>query len=167
MAGGLCGTLAAIWAAPLTLDITPECILLEMNSGAIQIGQAAKLTALSVDCIRFYERQKLLPTPTRTERRFRLYTSIDLDRLRFIQQMQGLGFSLREIKQLLDLRSHGVEACSAVRDLLKTKVGDIRTKINHLRQLEDELAKGLRKCNRELRLRKSHEPGTCPVLKSQ
>jgi DNA-binding transcriptional MerR regulator len=140
---------------------------MEMNNGTIQIGHAAKLTALSVDCIRFYERQKLLPAPTRTEGRFRLYTPADLDRLRFIQQMQGLGFSLREIKQLLDLRSHGVEACAAVRDLLKTKVLDIRTKINHLRQLESELAKDLRKCNRELRLRKSHEPCTCPVLKNQ
>ena len=140
---------------------------MEMNNGAIRIGQAAKLTALSVDCIRFYERQKLLPALTRTEGRFRLYTSVDLDRLRFIQQMQGLGFSLREIKQLLDLRAHGVEACAAVRDLLETKVGDIRTKINHLRQLESELVKDLRKCNRELRLRQSHGPCTCPVLKSQ
>lgn len=137
-----------------------------MNNGAIQIGQAAKLTALSVDSIRFYERQELLPAPTRTGGRFRLYTSSDLDRLRFIQQMQALGFSLREIKQLLDLRSHGAKACSAIRDLVKTKLGDIHAKIIHLQELEQELAKDLRKCNRELKLRKSHEPCTCPVLDS-
>jgi DNA-binding transcriptional MerR regulator len=151
----------------LTLDNTPECILVEMNDRAIQIGEAAKLTALSVDSIRFYERLELLPDPTRTQGRFRLYGSADLDRLRFIQQMKGLGFTLREIKQLLDLRSHGAEACSTVRDLLRTKICYIRTKINHLQQLESELAKNLRKCNRELRLRKSHEPCTCPILKSQ
>ncbi|MDP9162033.1 MAG: heavy metal-responsive transcriptional regulator [Acidobacteriota bacterium] len=136
-------------------------------NGTIQIGEAAKRTALSVDSIRFYERQELLPPPTRTEGGFRLYTCADLDRLRFIQQMQGLGFSLRQIKQLLDLRSHGIEACSAVRDLLRAKIGDIRAKINHLEELEIELAKDLRKCNRELSLRKSHKPCTCPILKIQ
>lgn len=151
----------------MTLDLTPECILVVMNNGAIQIGQAAKLTALSVDSIRFYEKQELLPAPIRTEGRFRLYTSADVGRLRFIQQMQGLGFSLREIKQLIDLRSHSVDGCSAVRDLIKTKLGDIRAKIHHLQQLEGELAKDLRKCNQELSLRRSRRPCTCPVLKTQ
>lgn len=138
-----------------------------MNRGAIQIGEASKRTALSVDSIRFYERMELLPPPSRTEGRFRLYTSADLDRLRFIQQMQGLGFSLREIKQLLDLRSHGVEACSSVRDLVKAKLVEVRAKLDQLRALEGELAKDLRKCNRELRLRNSHIPSTCPILRSQ
>lgn len=138
-----------------------------MNRGAIQIGEASKRTALSVDSIRFYERMELLPPPSRTEGHFRLYTSADLDRLRFIQQMQGLGFSLREIKQLLDLRSHGVEACSSVRDLVKAKLVEVRAKLDQLRALEGELAKDLRKCNRELRLRNSHTPSTCPILRSQ
>ena len=138
-----------------------------MSDGTIQIGQAAKLTTLSVDSIRFYERQKLLPAPTRTAGRFRVYTATDLERLRFIQQMQGLGFSLSEIKQLLDLRSNGVEACSAVRDLLKAKIRNIGAKVSHLQKLQAELAKDLRKCNRELRSRKSHSPCTCPVFRSQ
>src|SRR4051812_40268424 len=80
------------------------------RSGALQIGEVARRTALSVDSIRFYERQRLLPAPERSEGRFRLYTSADIERLQFIREIQGLGFTLREIKELLDLRTHGVEA---------------------------------------------------------
>jgi MerR HTH family regulatory protein len=64
---------------------------------AIQIGEAAKRTSLSIDAIRFYERRALLPKPDRTEGRFRLYTEDDLLRLQFIREMQSLGFSLNEI----------------------------------------------------------------------
>ena len=93
----------------------------------MQIGGVAKLTALSVDAIRFYERRALLPKPPRTAGRFRLYTNQDVERLDFIRRMQGLGFSLREIRQLLDLREHHREACHEVRDLLKTKLVNVRS----------------------------------------
>jgi len=131
---------------------------------SVQIGEAAKRTELSIDAIRFYERRSLLPKPERTDGRFRLYTEDDLLRLQFIRTMQGLGFSLREIKQLLDLRSRKVEACSAVRDLVSRKLQDVRAKIEELQKLESELAADLRKCNRELRHRQSHKPCACPVL---
>jgi MerR family transcriptional regulator, mercuric resistance operon regulatory protein len=134
---------------------------------AIQIGEAAKRTALSIDAIRFYERRALLPKPERTEGRFRLYTEDDLLRLQFIREMQGLGFSLNEIKQLLHLRSRKVEACSAVHDLLSTKLKTIRTKIQELQKLESELAADLRKCNRELKHRQNHKPCACPVLEGE
>jgi DNA-binding transcriptional MerR regulator len=134
---------------------------------AIHIGEAAKRTTLSIDAIRFYERRSLLPKPVRTEGRFRLYTEDDLARLGFIRQMQGLGFSLREIKQLLDLRSRKVEACSPVRELLKMKLETIQGKILELQKLETELAADLRKCNQELRRRKSHKPCACPVLEAE
>jgi MerR family transcriptional regulator, mercuric resistance operon regulatory protein len=134
---------------------------------AIQIGEAAKRTALSIDAIRFYERRALLPKPNRTEGRFRLYTEDDLLRLQFIREMQNLGFSLNEVKQLLHLRSRKVEACSAVRDLLSTKLKTIRAKIQELQKLESELAADLRKCNRELKHRQSHKPCACPVLEGE
>lgn len=133
----------------------------------MQIGEAAKRTELTIDAIRFYERRSLLPKPSRTEGRFRLYTDDDLQRLEFIRAMQSLGFSLREIKQLLDLRSRKVEACSAVRDLVKTKLENVRAKIGELTKLESELAADLRKCNRELKHRESHKPCACPVLEGE
>lgn len=88
-------------------------------ASSMQIGEAAKRTALSVDAIRFYEKRSLLPKPPRTAGRFRLYGDDDIARLDFIRQMQGLGFSLSEVRQLLDLRSHPLNACHEVRDLLK------------------------------------------------
>jgi MerR family transcriptional regulator, mercuric resistance operon regulatory protein len=111
----------------------------------IQIGEAAQRTALTVDTIRFYERRALLPAAPRTTGQFRLYTAADVTRLNFIKQMQGLGFSLQQIKQLLDLRDRGRYACEEVKNLLKDKLTEIRSKIRELQKLESELAVDLRK----------------------
>jgi DNA-binding transcriptional MerR regulator len=138
-----------------------------MSSESMQIGEAAKRTSLTVDAIRFYERRALVPKPARTMGRFRLYTADDVARLQFIQQMQDLGFSLREIKQLLDLRGRKVEGCGSVRDLLKEKISAIRAKVQELQKLETELAAELRRCNRELEHRKIHKPCACPVLETE
>ena len=82
----------------------------------------------------------------------------------FVRHAQELGFSLTEVKELLALRQkhHG---CSEVQSILKRKVGDVPQKINSLSRLEAELADALRKCNRELRLRREikHED-CCPPL---
>src|SRR5260370_26268602 len=96
---------------------------------ALQIGDVARLVAVSVDAIRFYERSSLLPPAPRTAGRFRLYAKEDVARLAFIKQMQGLGFSLQEVRQLLDLREHSQESCPEVRDLLHNKLEKVRTKI--------------------------------------
>ncbi|MGA7380026.1 MAG: heavy metal-responsive transcriptional regulator [Terriglobales bacterium] len=138
--------------------------VLEHTTSTMQIGEVAKLTALTVDAIRFYERRALLPKAPRTAGRFRLYTNDDVGRLGFIRQMQGLGFSLSEIKQLLELREHHLDACLEVRDLLKTKLEKVHSKIRELGQLEHELALDLHKCNRELKHRQRRTPRKCPIL---
>jgi DNA-binding transcriptional MerR regulator len=135
-------------------------------ASTMQIGEVAKRTALSVDAIRFYERRALLPKALRSAGRFRLYSGDDVARLAFIREMQGLGFSLGEIRQLLDLREHRLDACHQVRDLLKMKLEKARSKIRDLQRLERELALDLRKCHRELKHRERHAPRTCPVLTS-
>ena len=130
----------------------------------MQIGEVAKLTALTVDAIRFYERRALLPPAPRTAGRFRLYTSGDVARLGFIRQMQGLGFSLGEVRQLLDVRERRLDACHEVKELLKTKLEKVRSKVRELKRLERELALDLHKCNRELKHRQNHAPRHCPIL---
>ncbi len=130
----------------------------------MQIGEVAERTALTVDAIRFYERRKLLPKATRTTGRFRLYTEDAIERLRFIRQMQELGFSLREVGELIQLRERKVDACESVRELLKAKLADVRGKMRELRHLEWELEADLRKCNRELSHRRGHAACPCPVL---
>ena len=137
---------------------------LASSRNAIQIGEAAQQANLSIDTIRFYERKALVPRAPRTMGQFRLYTAQDVARLTFIKQMQGLGFSLGEIKQLLDLRDHGGHACREVRDLLSSKLTEIRTRIRSLQTLERELVLDLQKCNRELKNRRGHGTQRCPIL---
>lgn len=134
------------------------------SRSAIQIGEAAQRAKLSIDTIRFYERKALVPKAPRSGGQFRLYTADDIARLTFIKQMQGLGFSLREIGQLLDLRDRGGHACRDVRDLLSSKLSEIRNKIRNLQDLERELVLDLKKCNRELKNRRGHGAQCCPVL---
>jgi len=102
----------------------------------------------------------------RTTGRFRLYTAEDIERIRFIRRMQALGFSLREIRELGNLRGRSVNACESVRKLLTTKLAGVRMKMRELERLESELAVDLRKCNAELKHRRQHAPGACPVLET-
>lgn len=136
----------------------------QVPSVSMQIGELAKRVSLTVDAIRFYERRRLLPNPSRTAGRFRLYTEDAVERLQFIQQMQSLGFSLKEVGDLLKLRERMVDACESVMKLLETKLAHVRSKLADLRQLESELDADLRKCNSELNHRRRSAPCPCPVL---
>jgi DNA-binding transcriptional MerR regulator len=130
----------------------------------MQIGELAQRTALTVDAIRFYEKRGLLPKPVRSKGRFRLYTDDDTERLRFIRQVLRLGFSLAEVRELVELRARKVAACESVRKLLKGKLSDVRAKVRELEALESELIADLQKCNQELKRRRRHAAAACPVL---
>lgn len=135
-----------------------------MARSGIQIGKVSEQTGLSVDAIRFYEKQRLLEHPPRTEGGFRLFSTEDIERIQFIRRAQQLGFSLPEIRELVILQREDGAACSHVRDLLKAKIETIRNKIVELATLEKQLAKRLRKCERSLRAVADVHKGCCPVL---
>jgi MerR family transcriptional regulator, copper efflux regulator len=126
----------------------------------MQIGVVAKRIGLSVDAIRFYERNALLPRPPRTQGGFRRYGENDVETLAFIRRVQGLGFKLSEIRGLLNLRGSRLQPCAPVRRRLEEKLSDVQRKLAGLRKLEHELRLALRSCNRELRKRPAH----CPIL---
>ena len=130
----------------------------------MQIGELAKRTTLTVDAIRFYEKRQLLPKAIRSTGGFRLYTTSDIEQLHFIRQMHELGFSLREVRELIELRTRKVAACESVRELLKGKLMVVRSKLQELQKLESELTADLRKCNKELKRRQRHAASACPVL---
>jgi len=119
---------------------------------------------MTVDAIRFYEKRGLLPKAQRSTGHFRVYSPRDLERVRFIRQMQALGFSLREIRELVDLRGRKTEAYETGRQLLQEKLTATRARARRLKQLERELLADLKKCNEELRSRRRHKPCPCPVL---
>jgi MerR family mercuric resistance operon transcriptional regulator len=128
----------------------------------IQIGQVARETGLTVDAIRFYEKQRLLKPAPRTEGGFRFFSGQDLQHIQFIRRAQELGFSLSEIRELLVLKGEQVAACTHVRDMLTAK---LRQKIIELRKLESQLATDLKQCERRLHTRgENHD--ACPVLKA-
>ena len=129
----------------------------------MQIGLVARKAALSVDAIRFYERNGLLPRAARTQGGFRQFNGQDLETLAFIRRVQGLGFKLSEIRNLLILRGNRTHACGPVRRRLKAKLEDVRGKLANLKKLEHELQQALHGCDRELR---KHDPH-CPILEDE
>ena len=129
----------------------------------MQIGIVAKKIGLSVDAIRFYERNGLLPRPPRTDGGFRRFGENDVETLAFVRRVQGLGFKLREIRGLLKLRGGRMQPCAPVRRRLQEKLADVERKLDDLHKLEHELRLALRGCDRELRKRGVH----CPILREK
>ena len=126
----------------------------------MQIGLVAKKVGLSVDAIRFYERNALLPIAARTQGGFRRYGEGDVETLAFIRRVQGLGFKLSEIRGLLNLRGSRMQPCAPVRRRLQAKLADVRHKMGNLQKLKRELQLALRSCDKELRKQNAH----CPIL---
>ena len=112
-----------------------------------------------MDAIRFYERNGLLPRPSRTEGGFRRYG--DIETLAFVRRVQGLGFKLSEIRGLLRLRVNRLQPCAPVQRRLQEKLADVQRELSDLHKLEHELRLALRSCNREVRKRNAH----CPILR--
>jgi DNA-binding transcriptional MerR regulator len=129
----------------------------------MHIGKVARETGLTVDAIRFYERQGLLPRAPRSAGGFRLYGDAAVESLRFARRMQSLGFSLGEIRELLSLRLDDAHACEHVRDLLGAKLAAVESKLAELGRLEHELRQARSRCLRALR-RQRPGPHCCPIL---
>jgi len=103
------------------------------------IGDVAKEFGISPKTIRWYESQGLIPEAGRTESGYRVYTSGDIERVRFIRKALAFGFGVKEIKDILDLRSMGEAPCELVLSILDAKLGSVCTQIKALRELEKEL----------------------------
>ncbi len=112
------------------------------------IGEAARLTGLSPDTLRYYERIGLLPPVARDAGGRRRYSEADLARLQFIRRAQHMDFSLAEIARLLALREHPEAARAEARELTRAKLADIEARLAALTALRDELALLLRRCER-------------------
>lgn len=102
----------------------------------LTIGEAARRAGVGVETIRFYERRGLiaqLPKPAGSG--FRIYSLEQVRRLRFIRQAQRLGFSLREIGELLALRADPAADCAAVREQAAAKLRDLWRRIDRLHEI--------------------------------
>ena len=126
----------------------------------LKIGQVAKLAGISVETVRFYERQGLLENPPRKESGYRQYPPEAVLRISFIKKAKEVGFSLKEIKELLSLRLDSTTICADVRSLAEAKICDIEQKIQALQKMKQALADLTAACNGDAPVSK------CPILKS-
>lgn len=102
-------------------------------------GQLARLSGVGVETIRYYERKGLIPEPPRRESGYRQYPEDTLSRLRFIRRAKALGFRLKDIKELLELRVAPGTTCADIRRSAEVKITDVRVKLEMLRQIEQTL----------------------------
>ena len=114
----------------------------------IRIGELAKRTGCSIDAIRYYEREGLLPPAQRSEGNFRLYTGEAVERLQFIRHCRSLDMDLAEIAALLRAQDHPDENCEDVIALLDTHREQVARRIADLERLELYLTE-LRSCCQE------------------
>jgi len=118
------------------------------QSTAIQIGELSRRTGCNVETIRYYERVGLLPRPSRSTGRYRLYDSGDVRRLAFVRRARELGFTLDEVRALLVLSAANTEnTCSEVREVTARHLADVRAKIADLRAMDRVLSDAVRRCD--------------------
>lgn len=112
------------------------------------IGEAARKSGVTVETIRYYERERIVPPPDRSASGRRLYDPAGVARLRFVRRCRDLGLSIADIRTLLVLRNAGGNACSDVQAISQRHLGEIRSRIADLRRLESALEALIAHCGR-------------------
>jgi MerR family mercuric resistance operon transcriptional regulator len=123
------------------------------------IGQVASYSSVTVDTVRIYERQGLIEIPERRSNGYRHYSKKSVSRINFIKWAQALGFSLKEIKELLAISRPSTHACEEVRHRLEFKLNAVERELKKLLRLKGALGSVLQTCNKTLG---EH----CPVLEA-
>jgi DNA-binding transcriptional MerR regulator len=113
----------------------------------VPIGEVARRTKLKIPTVRFYEEIGLLPPPKRTPNGRRVYGEDEISRLSFIQNARQLGFSLDQIRALLDLAAEPNRKCDSALTIAQTNLHVVKSRIALLRSLERELKQILFSCD--------------------
>ena len=125
----------------------------------LTVGKVAKAAGVGVETLRFYEREGVLDPPARTKTGYRVYDERTIDRIRFIHRAQELGFTLREIRELIVLDSDPDAECDDLRAHAVNKLELIQKKINDLEAMKGGLGKLLDSCTIGQPIR------DCPVMR--
>jgi MerR family copper efflux transcriptional regulator len=126
----------------------------------LTIGEVAERARVHIETLRYYERRGLVASPPRSMANYRLYPEDAVRRVRFIKRAQELGFTLKEIKELLSLRAAPEAGCAEVRAHAEVKIKDIDEKIGSLTAMKSVLGKLVAECAGEGPLT------DCPILES-
>ena len=126
----------------------------------LTIGQLAKRGGVNLETIRYYERRGILPRPPRTGSGYRVFSDEAVRAIRFVKRAQTLGFSLREIEELLTLRARPGRSCASVQAKAKTKIADIDAKLRTLTAMKRALTRLVAACAGGAAV------ADCPILES-
>ena len=108
--------------------------------GYLKIGELASQTGTSAETLRYYESEGLLPEPRRSDAGYRLYTPLDVRRVHFVRRARGMGFSLKEVSELLSLQVEKEAAtCGEVKLIAEQKLVSISEKLAELTKMKAAL----------------------------
>ena len=123
-------------------------------------GQLAKRANVNVETIRYYERRGIIPEPPRRESGYRQYPDDAVARIQFVKRAQELGFTLKEIQELLNLRVDPETPCAVVKNRADLKIMDIEEKLRSLKRIKKALNQLAASCS-------GRGPvGDCPILQA-
>ncbi|MBI5199801.1 MAG: heavy metal-responsive transcriptional regulator [Nitrospirae bacterium] len=126
----------------------------------MRLGKMAKLAGVNIQTIRYYERRGILKPVSRTESGYRLYEDKELKRLKFIRCAKGWGFTLKEIKELMDIRITSPSACNKAMKQVEEKMKTVEQKIESLQSARRVLKELITACKRRTPTEE------CPILKA-
>ena len=122
------------------------------SAGQMKIGEVSKRSGVGVEALRFYEKSGLLDRPARTYGGYRTYGSDVLERIAFIKQAQVLGFSLDEIRQLIEHKRKGESPCAEVREIVRSRLDELNERIAQMVQYREDLKRELAGWDKEQEL---------------
>jgi len=125
----------------------------------MKIGELAQVAQCSVETIRYYEKEGLLPAPSRTAGNFRVYGPEHVERLRFIRHCRALDMSHNEIHALLELADKAEQGCGAVNEVFDQHIAHVDERIRELTHLKQQLATLRQRCQSEQAVQ------SCGILK--
>lgn len=109
----------------------------------MKVSELARLAGVTAETVRHYTREGLLYPERHPENGYQLFGQQELDRLRFIQRARTLGFTVAEIRDILDHADHGDSPCPLVRDLMASRLPEIHERIHELQALATRMEEAL------------------------
>lgn len=122
------------------------------RNGTLKIGEVAKASGIGIEALRFYERSGLLGKPARTSSGYRMYDEKVLDRLAFIKKAQMLGFTLDEIRRVIEESKAGNSPCDEVREIVRRRLQELDERMAQMRRYRQELSAALEEWDKAKRL---------------
>lgn len=126
----------------------------------MKIGKLSKVSGCSIQTIRYYEKEKLISNPNRSEGNFRLYDNNSLKELEFVKHCRSLDIPLSDIKRLIELKQSPEESCLSVNTLIDDQLKLVNQRMIELKLLKKELQKMANSCS------SNNSIDQCGIIKS-